>query len=222
MSEQTATKAIGLLVADDHRLIREGVIGMVSGAPDISVIGEACDGAEVVTKARELKPDVVLLDISMPKIDGLQAASRLLSMEGAPKVLMLAGFDARTNVPKAISMGASGFLLKEVGPEELVDSIRVVARGGTVLGEEAARIVGERLNSARSEFSEVAENLDSLTSGERDVLRGVRAGMPNSAIAEELFMSEYSVKTYVSRILKKLGLDNRTQAAIVAYEAGLR
>ncbi|WP_371615394.1 response regulator [Streptomyces sp. NBC_00454] len=212
--------AIRVMVVDDQSLIRSGLVTLLSSAPDMEVVAEAADGAEAVPLARTHRPDVVLMDLVMPKVDGFEATLQLLRLPDPPRVLVLTGYTADDLVLDALRAGAAGFLLKDLRPEELFAGIRTVAAGGSALAPGVMRTLLERADT-RVETPDHAEQLSTLSPGERDVLALVGEGRTNLQIAEALHLSPASVKTYVSRILTQLDLTNRTQAAILAYEAGL-
>ncbi|MCM1971422.1 response regulator transcription factor [Streptomyces sp. ZAF1911] len=211
---------IRVMVVDDQSLIRSGLVTLLASAPDIEVVAEAADGAEAVPLARTYRPDVVLMDLVMPKVDGMEATLQLLRLPEPPRVLVLTGYTADDLVLDALRAGAAGFLLKDLRPEELFAGIRTVAAGGSALAPGVMRVLLERADT-RTEAPDHAEQLSTLSPGERDVLALVGEGRTNLQIAEALHLSPASVKTYVSRILTQLDLSNRTQAAILAYEAGL-
>ena len=210
---------IKLLIADDQAMIREGFGALLGAQPDIVVVGDAADGAAAVAQARDLTPDVVLMDIRMPVMDGLEATRRLA---GGPKVLILTTFDLDDYVYEALRAGASGFLLKDAPTREVVDAVRAVAAGDAVLAPAVTRQlldqVGRRLPAA---VSRTPEGLADLTDREQEVLRMLAVGMSNAEIAGALVVSEPTVKTHVSNLLGKLGLRDRVQAVIYAYESGL-
>jgi DNA-binding NarL/FixJ family response regulator len=212
---------IRVVVADDQELVRKGFRMILEAEPDIRVEGEAADGREAVQVARSVRPDVILMDIRMPNMDGVEATRRL-AIEEAMKVLILTTFDLDEYVVEALRAGASGFLLKDVPPEALVEGIRVVARGDALLAPSVTRRLldrlAPRLAPARAEQQQA---LATLTERERDVLLLVARGMSNAEIADKLFVSETTVKTHVSRALMKLGLRDRVQAVVLAYETGL-
>ncbi|MFD7263765.1 response regulator [Streptomyces sp. NPDC059874] len=212
---------IRVMVVDDQSLIRSGLVTLLASAPDIEVVAQAHDGAEAVPLAREHRPDVVLMDLVMPKVDGMEATLQLLRLPEPPRVLVLTGYTADDLVLDALRAGAAGFLLKDLRPEELFAGIRTVAAGGSVLAPAVMRVLLERAAEGRPETPEHAQRLESLSPGERGVLALVGEGRTNQQIAEALHLSPASVKTYVSRILTQLDLSNRTQAAILAHEAGL-
>lgn len=211
---------IRVMVVDDQSLIRSGLVTLLASAPDIEVVAEAADGAEAVPLARTYRPDVVLMDLVMPKVDGLEATVQLLRLPEPPRVLVLTGYTADDLVLDALRAGAAGFLLKDLRPEELFAGIRTVAAGGSALAPGVMRVLLDRADT-RTGAPDHAEQLSTLSPGERDVLALVGEGRTNLQIAEALHLSPASVKTYVSRILTQLDLSNRTQAAILAYEAGL-
>ncbi|MFI5864321.1 response regulator [Streptomyces sp. NPDC051546] len=211
---------IRVMVVDDQGLIRSGLVTLLASAPDIEVVAEAADGAEAVPLARTYRPDVVLMDLVMPKVDGLEATVQLLRLPEPPRVLVLTGYTADDLVLDALRAGAAGFLLKDLRPEELFAGIRTVAAGGSALAPGVMRVLLERADT-RTGTPDHAEQLSTLSPGERDVLALVGEGRTNLQIAQALHLSPASVKTYVSRILTQLDLSNRTQAAILAHEAGL-
>jgi DNA-binding NarL/FixJ family response regulator len=212
---------IRVLLADDERLVRRGFRLILSTEPGIEVAGEAADGHEAVDLAARLQPDVVLMDVRMPRLDGLEATRRLLAASPAPpRVIVLTTFDLDAYVFDALRAGASAFLLKEAPEDQLVAAIRVVAEGGSMFAPSATRRVIEQF--ARGAASdERARELDLLTAREREVLRLVAAGSSNREIAERLGLSEHTAKTHVAHILGKLGLRDRVQLVVAAYEAGL-
>ena len=199
---------IRVVVADDQAAVRAGLVMILDAAPDVEVVGEASDGAQAVRMAMSLRPDVVLMDIRMPGVDGITAA-RELTAAAVAEVLVLTTFDLDDLVDGALAAGAAGFLLKTVDAPALVDAVRSVARGRVI-----ARL------SARPSRSAVP-GLDDLTARERDVLGCLGRGLSNAAIADDLVITEATAKTHVSRVLAKLGLRSRTQAALAAQDAGL-
>ncbi|GAA3241647.1 response regulator transcription factor [Nonomuraea helvata] len=210
------TSKIRIVIADDHLVVRTGFGELLDTQPDFEVAGTAADGAEAVRACRELSPDVVLMDVRMPVMDGIEATRRLA---GGPKVLILTTFDLDEYVYDALRAGASGFLLKDVTAERLFDAVRVIAAGEALL----APAVTRRLIS---EFARLGPKpgtaaLSSLTPRETQVLRLVAEGLSNPEIAARLVVTEETVKTHVSRVLGKLGLRDRTQAVVAAYESGL-
>ena len=212
---------IRVLLADDQTMVRAGFRLILSTEPDISVVGEAADGVEAVSAARRLRPDVTLMDVRMPRLDGI-AATRRLAGEDPPltRVVVLTTFDVDAHVYDALRAGASGFLLKNAPPEDLVQAIRLVADGGALLDPAVTRRVIEefaRTPVAGPPPAEVA----ALTERELEVLQHVARGLSNAEIAATLVVSEATVKTHVARLLAKLGLRDRVQAVVFAYERGL-
>jgi DNA-binding NarL/FixJ family response regulator len=211
---------IRVLLADDQRLVRSGFRMILRDDPDLDVVGEAGDGEEAVALAGELRPDVVLMDVRMPKLDGIQATRRILAgAEPRPRVLVLTTFDLDEYVFAALRAGASGFLLKDAPEEQLGAAIRIAAEGGSMFAPSVTRRLIER-------FAATAEGppppaLDELTARELEVLRMLARGLSNSEIAAELVVSEHTVKTHVARVLGKLDLRDRVQAVVLAYECGL-
>ena len=213
---------IRVIVADDHQVVRTGFAALLDTQPDFRVVGTACDGVEAVNTARELRPDVALMDVRMPNMDGIEATRQLAgSGTGGPRVLILTTFDLDEYVYDALCAGASGFLLKDVTAERLFDGVRVVAAGEALLAPTVTRrLIGE-FTRMRPRPSEQSAALAALTPREIQVLRLVAEGLSNTEIAARLVVTEENVKTHVSRVLSKLGLRGRTQAVVVAYESGL-
>ncbi|MEV4801510.1 response regulator transcription factor [Nonomuraea sp. NPDC049421] len=212
---------IRVLIADDQGMVRTGFTVFLSGQPDIEVVGEAADGREAVERAAELKPDVVLMDVRMPSMNGLEATRELMARGGAPKVLILTTFDLDDYVYEALRAGASGFLLKDASAAQLAEAVRVVAAGEALIAPAITkRLITEfaRLGSPRPV---PARRLDELTERETEVLLLVAQALSNQEIAEKLFVAEQTVKTHVGRVLMKLGLRDRAQAIVFAYESGL-
>ena len=210
-----------VLVADDQELVRAGLRTILERRDGIEVLGEAADGREAVREARRLRPDVVLMDVRMPGLDGIAAARELA---GSPcRILMLTTFDLDEYVYDALRAGASGFLLKDAPPDRLVEAIRAVAEGDVLLAPSITRRLVERYAGGAGSGSASAEppGLDELTAREREVLVLIARGLSNAEIAEALVVSMPTVKTHVGRVFLKLGLRDRAQAVIVAYEAGL-
>ncbi|GAA4969964.1 response regulator transcription factor [Kineococcus glutinatus] len=212
-----------LLLVDDDALVRAGLRMILSSAEDMEVVGEASNGSEAVEAVAAHRPDVVLMDVRMPGVDGLTAAGQITGRPGAPAVVMLTTFDLDEYVFQALQAGAMGFLLKDTPPRELVAAVRVVAAGEAMLSPTVTRrLVGHFAADAVSPRRHRAqERLRSLTERETEVLAAVGRGLSNADIGRELYMSEATVKTHVSRLLTKLGATNRVQVAIVAHEAGL-
>jgi DNA-binding NarL/FixJ family response regulator len=211
---------IRVLIADDEALVRGGFRMILEAEPDLEVVGEATDGSEAVELARTLSPDVVLMDVRMPGLDGLEATRRIVvDASIAARVLILTTFDLDEYVYEAMRAGASGFLLKSAPPSELSGAVRSVARGDALLAPSITRrLIEEFVQRKRRRDPPAA--FGELTEREREVLRLVARGLSNAGIAETLFLSEATVKTHVNRILSKLGLKDRVQAVVLAYESG--
>jgi DNA-binding NarL/FixJ family response regulator len=210
---------ISVLVVDDQRLVRAGFRVILSREADIDVIGEAADGQEAIDLARSLAPAVVLMDIRMPNVDGL-AAARVVLAETYSRVLMLTTFDSDEYVYAALRAGASGFLLKDAPSEQLVAAVRSVASGDALIDPSITRRLIQQFVIATRPASQAPELLAALTPRERDVLRLIAQGKSNLEIAADLVVEESTVKTHVARILMKLGLRDRVQAVVLAYETG--
>jgi DNA-binding NarL/FixJ family response regulator len=212
---------IRVVVADDQALVRSGFRLILETQPDIEVVGEAADGREAVARAEEQWPDVVLMDIRMPGMDGLEATRRLMTTQNPPRVLMLTTFDLDEYVYDALRAGASGFLLKDVRPEQLADAVRAVAAGDTLLSPAITRRLVEQYLRRPAPGSRTPPGLAALTDRELDVLRLVARGRSNQQIAGTLFLGESTVKTHLTHLFAKLGLRDRAQAVVLAYESGL-
>ncbi len=211
---------IRVLIVDDHELVRSG-FALILKQAGLTVVGEAGDGAEAVRLASELAPDVVLMDIRMPRMDGVEATRLIVAgADPRPRVLALTTFDLDEYVYRVMKAGASGFLLKDVSPESLVHSVRQIARGDTLLASAVTKRLLEQF-SRRPLEGQLPPEIAALTEREIDVARHVARGLTNAAIGHALFLSEATIKTYVSRILSKLHLRDRVQIAILAYESGL-
>jgi len=215
------TAPLRVVVADDQALVRTG-FRMILTADGIEVVGEATNGAEAIDAVRRTRPDVVLMDIRMPEMDGLEATRRILTgASSEPRVIILTTFDLDHYVYAALSAGASGFLLKDVTPEHLVAAVRMVRSGDALLAPAITRRLVERFAGRSAETATIHRDLSTLTPRELEVLRLLARGLSNAELAADLHLSEATVKTHVARILAKLGLRDRVQAVVVAYETGL-
>jgi DNA-binding NarL/FixJ family response regulator len=210
---------IRLLIADDQSLVRTGLRLILDAQPDIAVVGEAADGRAAVDLARRLGADVVLMDIRMTGISGLEAA-RQLTARGATRVLILTTFDLDEYIDEALSIGTAGFILKSASPEELVAAVRAVAAGDALLAPSIARRVIEAFSRRRVRVAQEPAELAALTGREREVLRHVARGLSNREIADLLHVAETTIRTHVAHVLMKLNLRDRTQAVVLAYESG--
>jgi DNA-binding NarL/FixJ family response regulator len=213
---------VRVLVADDQALVRAGFRKILEADAEIEVVGEAADGVEAVERALELEPDVVLMDIRMPELDGIAATRQLAERtSNGPRVLVLTTFGLEEYVYEALRAGASGFLLKDVPPEQLISAVHVVARGDALLDPAITRTVIEEFASRPTLRRELAAKVDELTPRDREVFALVARGLPNAEIARALVVSEGTVKTHVAHLLFKLDLRDRVQAVIYAYESGV-
>jgi DNA-binding NarL/FixJ family response regulator len=212
---------IRLLIADDQELIRAGFAAILGAEADMQVVGEAADGRQAVASARKLRPDVVLMDVRMPGVDGLEATRQLLAGPTPSRVLVLTTFDLDEYVYEAMKAGASGFLLKDVPRDQLVTGVRTVARGESLLAPRITRRLIERYIARAPAHLAKPPELDALSARELDVLRLVAEGLTNEEIGVRLFVSRATVKTHVANILMKLGIRDRIQAVVFAYESGL-
>ena len=213
---------VRIVVADDQQVVRDGFAALLQTQPDFTVVGTASDGDEAVRICRRLHPDVVLMDVRMPGTDGIEATTRLAADPRAPRILILTTFDLDEYVYDALRAGASGFLLKDVTAERLFDAVRILAAGDALLAPNVTRrliseFARQRPRTATSSIPQLTE----LTPRETEVLRLIAEGLSNPEIAARLVVTEETVKTHVSRILRKLGLRDRTQAVVTAYETGL-
>lgn len=211
-----------VLLADDHEMVRAGFRIILGSQPDIEIVGEAATGAEALARAAELKPDVMCMDVQMPDMDGLEATRRIVADDSvASAVLILTTFDRDDYLFEALRAGASGFLLKNSTPEQLIDAVRIVASGDALLAPAVTRRVIERFGSpveAKATPATPPAALETLTDREAEVLQLVAQGMSNAEIATQLFVGEATVKSHVSKMLQKLGLRDRIQAVVWAYE----
>ena len=214
---------IDVLIVDDDALVRAGLQIMLGGTEDIRIVAEAADGSEVAAAVDAFRPDIVLMDIRMPHVDGLEATERLRAREDAPQVIVLTTFSADEHVLRALRAGASGFLLKDTAPAEIVRAVRLVAAGEAMLSPAVTRrllthVAGDGLDARRARAVEL---LTRLTDREREVAVALGQGQSNAEIAAALYMSVATVKAHVSRLLTKLELNNRVQIALLAHDAGL-
>ncbi|MFF4317913.1 response regulator [Streptomyces sp. NPDC001568] len=214
---------IRTLVVDDQVLIRAGLVALLRAAPGIEVVGEAEDGESAVAAAVRTRPDVILMDIRMPGLDGTAATERILAgaVDPLPRVLILTTFDLDAYVYAALRAGASGFLLKDTGPERLIEAVTAVAEGDMLFAPSVTRRLIESYVNRADPVPDTPAGLDVLTAREREVLRLAAKGLSNTEIAERLYIGEATVKTHLNRTMTKLDLDSRAQAVVVAYETGL-
>ena len=212
---------ISVLIADDQDLVRTGFRFILDAEPDLRVVGEAADGRQAVERTAQLKPDVVLMDIRMPVLDGIAATRETLASPFAPKVIMLTTFDVDEFVYGALTAGASGFLLKDVKAAQLADAIRTVHEGDALLAPAITRRLIGHFVASRPTDERTPDRLTELTAREREVLLMIARGLANTEIAQALVVSEATVKTHVGRVFLKLGTRDRAQAVIAAYESGL-
>jgi DNA-binding NarL/FixJ family response regulator len=219
---------VRIVVADDHQIVRSGFAGLLETQPDFKVVGTAEDGAAAIRVCRETSPDIVLMDVRMPGVDGIEATRQLTapgtgsgSGDDRPRIIILTTFDLDDYVYDALCAGASGFLLKDITAEQLFDAVRVIAAGEALLAPTVTRRLISEFAKTRRPTGPAPAALGSLTPRETEVLRLVAAGLSNTEIAERIVVTEETVKTHVSRILAKLRLRDRTQAVVAAYESGL-
>jgi DNA-binding NarL/FixJ family response regulator len=211
-----------VLIADDQALVRVGLRKILEAEPETTVVGEACDGEDAIASARRLRPDVVLMDIRMPVLDGIEATRRIVAEQPDARVLVLTTFGLDAYVYDALRAGASGFMLKDAPPEEIAAAVRIVASGEALLAPAVTRTVIEEFTRQSPVPAPAASSaLDELTPREREVLDLLARGFSNAEICTQLFISDATTKTHVARILQKLGLRDRVQAVIYAYETGL-
>jgi DNA-binding NarL/FixJ family response regulator len=210
---------IRVLVADDQSLVRGGFRMLLAGEPDIEIVAEAATGLEAVDKAARFQPTVILMDIRMPDLDGLEATRRILAADDDARILVITTFDLDEYVYEALRAGASGFVLKDEPPEQLIAAIRTIAGGDALLSPAVTRRVIERFSSLPHPTP--PKELDELTDREREIFRLIAAGRSNSEIGQELYISETTVKTHVTHVFQKLNVRDRVQAVVLAYQAGL-
>lgn len=211
---------VRVAIVDDQDMVRAGFGALLDAQPDLSVVGDAADGADAVELVRRCRPDVLLMDIRMPRLDGLAAARLVAELEPSPRIIMLTTFDLDDYVFEALRAGASGFLLKDARAEDLIHAVRVVAAGEALLSPSVTRsLIAEFVSRPERDHRPVS--LDELTERELDVMRQVARGLSNAEIAGELYVAEQTVKTHVSRVLAKLGLRDRAQIVVAAYESGV-
>ena len=213
--------SIRVVLVDDEAMVRVGLRRVLTAEPDIEVVGEAEDGASAEAVVLETRPDVVLMDVRMPRVDGIEGARRVLAASPEVKVLVLTTFDEDAYVEAALRLGVSGFLLKVAPPERLIDAVRTVAQGGGLLDPTVTLRVIESFSATAPVRTRSTTALAALTEREKDVLRLIAKGMSNAEIAADLYLGEATVKTHVSGVLAKLGLRDRVQAVVAAYETGL-
>jgi DNA-binding NarL/FixJ family response regulator len=213
--------SIRVLIADDQALVRDGFRLVLETRSDIDVVGEAEDGRQAVELAVECVPDVILMDVRMPVVDGIEATRRIVAAGSASRVLVLTTFDLDEYVYAAIRAGASGFLLKDVRPRDLIDAIRLIADGNALLGPTVTRRLLDRFAGAGARNEIGSDTFGTMTARELEILKLLAAGLSNAEIAARLYLGESTVKTHVSSILRKLGVRDRVQAVIVAFETGL-
>ncbi len=211
---------IRVLLADDQHLVREGFARLLRDADDLEVVGEASTGLEAVERAREARPDVILMDVRMPELDGIEATTRIVAEQPECKVLMLTTFDIDEAVHRALLAGASGFLLKDMPYDQLLSGIRVVAGGDSILAPTVTRRLIGTFTAKRQPTDHESAALERLTEREHEVLRLIARGLSNAEIGDALFLSETTVKTHVGRVLTKLGCRDRVQAVVWAYRSG--
>jgi len=211
--------SIRVLIADDQALVRSGFRLILETRPDIEVVGEAANGEQAIVLANELEPHVILMDIRMPTLDGIEATRQIVASGSKTRILVLTTFDVDEYVYEAIRAGASGFLLKDVRPADLIDAIRLIADGNALLGPTVTRRLLDRFATANAQPDPTI--ISGLTERERETLQLLASGLSNAELAQKLFLSETTVKTHVSSILRKLGVRDRVQAVIAAYNAGL-
>ncbi|GAA0422273.1 response regulator transcription factor [Streptomyces luteireticuli] len=215
------TAPLRLVVADDERMVRTALCAILGAEPGLEVVGQAATGAEALSVTRELRPDVVLMDVRMPEVDGIRATEQILAaMDEPPRVLVVTTFENDSYVYEALRAGASGFLLKRAGADELVQAVRLVARSDSLLFPAAVRSLAAAYAGDRATEDAARRLRERLSEREAEVLRLMATGLSNAEIAERLFLGAATVKTYVAGVLSKLGVRDRTQAVVAAYETG--
>ena len=216
------SRPVRVLIVDDDPLVRAGLVMMLGGTDQVEVAGEACDGSEVLGAVDRHRPDVVLLDLRMPKVDGLEAMSLLRTQPSPPRILVLTTFDTDDQVLRALRAGAAGFLVKDTPPADIVRAIELVAAGESMLSPTVTRRLIERLAGeadSDAQQRQAVQRLASLSERNREIARGIGAGKPNAAIAEELHLSVATIKSHVSSMLSELGFENRVQIALMVQDA---
>jgi DNA-binding NarL/FixJ family response regulator len=213
--------SVRVLIADDQALVRGGFRMILDARDDIEVVGEAADGAEAVALVEALAPDVVLMDVRMPELDGIEATRRIVGAGGSTRIIILTTHDLDEYVFAALRAGASGFMLKDVRPPDLVQGIRVVAQGDALLAPSVTRRLLDRFSATLPDTAAPPPDLDELTERELEVLRLVALALSNAEIASRLVLTEATVKSHVSAVLRKLGLRDRVQAVVLAYDFGI-
>lgn len=213
--------SVRVALADDQALVRGGFRMILDARADMEVVGEASDGAQAVMLVQRLEPDVVLMDVRMPDVDGIEATRRIVASGSHARIIILTTYDLDEYVFAALRAGASAFMLKDVRPQDLVDGIRVVARGDALLAPTVTRRLLDRFADALPDTAAAPRDLDELTEREREVLRFVALALSNAEIAARLHLTEATIKTHVSSVLRKLGLRDRVQAVVLAYDVGL-
>lgn len=212
---------IRVMLVDDQAMVRTGFRMILEAEPGISVVGEAVDGREAVEMVDRAKPDVVLMDVRMPRMDGIEACGQICRSEDSPRVMMLTTFDLDDYVHAALRAGASGFMLKDAPPEQLIDAIRIVANGDALLAPSVTQTLIDEIAKRPVGQPDAFPGIDELTTREQEVIRLMAKGLSNSEIARELILGEATIKTHVGRVLAKLGARDRVQAVVAAYESGM-
>ena len=212
---------IRVMIVDAQAMVRTGFRMILEAEADLTVVGEAADGREAIELAERARPDVVLMDVRMPRMDGIEACSAICGAAGAPRVMMLTTFDLDDHVHAALRAGASGFLLKDAPPEQLIDAIRVIAAGDALLAPAVTQALIDEIARRPVGQPEAFPGISDLTDREREVITLMARGLNNAEIASQLYLGEATVKTHVGRILAKLGARDRVQAGVAAYESGL-